>query len=61
MGLARTVPRHRYTTACVAAELTELLNDSRYTRRASDVARQVRQEDGVQTACDALEGLLSLQ
>jgi UDP:flavonoid glycosyltransferase YjiC (YdhE family) len=58
MGLAREIPRHRYTTACVAAELRELLDDSRYSHRASDVAKQVRQEDGVQTACDALEGLL---
>ena len=59
MGLARLVSRHRYTTICVAAELRELLDDSRYTHRASDVGKQVRQEDGVQTACDALEGLLS--
>lgn len=58
MGLARSVPRHRYTTTRVAAELRQLLDDSGYARRASDAGELVRQEDGVRTACDALEELL---
>jgi rhamnosyltransferase subunit B len=58
MGLARMVPRHLYRTARVAAELQQLLNDLHYTHRASDVGKQVRQEDGIQTACDALADLL---
>jgi rhamnosyltransferase subunit B len=59
MGFARSVSRHQYTTTRVAAELRKLLNDSRYTKRASDIGKQVRQEDGVRTACDAIEELLS--
>lgn len=58
LGIARTIPRHRYTPARVAAELHRLLDDPAYARRASALGAQVRQEDGVQVACDALSGLL---
>ena len=58
LGIARTIPRHRYTSARVAADLHHLLDNSAYTRRASAVREQMRQEDGVQVACDALSQLL---
>jgi UDP:flavonoid glycosyltransferase YjiC (YdhE family) len=58
LGIARTVPRNHYTPDRVAAELRELLDNPAYLQRASKVGEQVRQEDGVQTACDALEKLL---
>jgi UDP:flavonoid glycosyltransferase YjiC (YdhE family) len=58
LGIARTIPRQRYTPARVAAELHHLLDNPTYARRASTVAEQVRQEDGVRVACDALSGLL---
>ena len=58
LGIARTIARRRYTPARVAAELRRLLNDPRYTKRASMVGVQVRQEDGARVACDALSGLL---
>jgi UDP:flavonoid glycosyltransferase YjiC (YdhE family) len=58
LGIARTVARHRYTPARAAAELRELLDNPVYGRRASEVGEQVRKEDGVRAACDALEGLL---
>jgi UDP:flavonoid glycosyltransferase YjiC (YdhE family) len=58
LGIGRTIPRHCYTPARVAVELHRLLNDPRYTQRASAVSVQVRHEDGVQVACDALSGLL---
>ena len=58
LGIARTIPRHRYTPARVAAELDRLLNDPRYTHRASEVGVQVRQEDGARVACEAFSGLL---
>jgi len=57
-GISRTISRHRYTPARVAAELRRLLNDPAYERRAAEVGEQMRQEDGVQVACDALEGVL---
>jgi rhamnosyltransferase subunit B len=58
LGIARTIPRHRYTAGRVAAELRHLLADPACTRRSSEVGDQVRQEDGVRVACDALEELL---
>jgi rhamnosyltransferase subunit B len=57
-GISRTISRHRYTPALVAAELRRLLKNPAYGRRAAEVGEQMRQEDGVQVACDALEGVL---
>jgi rhamnosyltransferase subunit B len=54
LGISRTIPRHRYTPARVAAELRRLLDDPAYGRRASEVGEEIRQEDGVRVACDAL-------
>jgi UDP:flavonoid glycosyltransferase YjiC (YdhE family) len=54
LGISRTIPRHRYTPARAAAELRRLLDDPAYELRAAEVAEQVRQEDGVRIACDAL-------
>jgi rhamnosyltransferase subunit B len=59
LGVARTIAGHRTTTARLAAELGQLLEDPAYSRRAIEVGEQVRQEDGVRGACDALEQLLS--
>src|ERR1019366_7653591 len=54
LGIARSISRHRYNPARAAAELAHLLNNPAYSQRASEVAQQVRQEDGVRAACDAL-------
>src|SRR5262249_38968384 len=58
LGIARTISRHRYSPARAAAELRPLLDDPTYSRRAALVGEQVRQEDGVRTACDVLEEFL---
>ena len=58
LGISRTIPRHRYTPARVAAELRRLLVDPAYGRRASEIGEEIRQEDGVRFACDALGGML---
>jgi UDP:flavonoid glycosyltransferase YjiC (YdhE family) len=58
LGIARIVPAWRYTAVRAAAELRHLLDNPVYAQRASEVAEQVRQEDGVRAASDALEGLL---
>jgi UDP:flavonoid glycosyltransferase YjiC (YdhE family) len=58
LGIARTIARHRYTPARAAAELRHLLDNPLYGQRAAAVGEQVRQEDGVAAACDALERLL---
>jgi rhamnosyltransferase subunit B len=41
LGIARIVPRNRYTPARVAAELRRLLDDPRYAQRAAEVGEQV--------------------
>jgi rhamnosyltransferase subunit B len=60
LGIARTISRRRYTPDRVAAELRPLLGDLAYARRAREVADQVRQEDGVTAACNALSALLPM-
>jgi len=59
LGIARVLPRHRYTVSLVASELRQLLDDA-YRRRALAVSDQLRQEDGVRAACDAIEARLAL-
>jgi UDP:flavonoid glycosyltransferase YjiC (YdhE family) len=58
LGIARVLWPRRYTPARVAAELGRLLDDPAVCRRAGQVAEEVRREDGVKAACDALETLL---
>jgi rhamnosyltransferase subunit B len=58
LGIARIISRRRYTAARVATELRQLFDDPKYSRRAAEVGEQVRQENGVRVACDALLGVL---
>lgn len=58
LGVARTIPGHRYTAARATAELRRLLDDPSYSQRASEVSGRMRDEDGVRVACDALESML---
>ena len=58
LGVARTISGPRYSAARATTELRHLLDDSSFSQRASEVAQQVRQEDGVKVACDALEAFL---
>ncbi|MFI5386512.1 MAG: glycosyltransferase [Fimbriimonadales bacterium] len=58
LGIARTIPHARYAPARVLTELRRLLDDPAYSERASQVGRQIRQEDGVRFSCDALDELL---
>jgi rhamnosyltransferase subunit B len=58
LGIARTISRRRYSPARAAAELGHLLGNPAYSERASEVGEQIRREDGVRAACDALEELL---
>jgi UDP:flavonoid glycosyltransferase YjiC (YdhE family) len=55
LGIARRIPRSHYTPARAAAELGRLLDDPLYADRARAVGEQIRQENGVQLACDTLE------
>jgi len=58
LGIARTIPRHRYTPARATADLRQLLDNPAYSQRASEVGAELRQEDGVRAACDAMDLLL---
>lgn len=58
LGIARSVPRKKYSAARVVKELRLLLGDSRYTTAAAAVGDTVRQEDGVRAGCDAIERYL---
>jgi UDP:flavonoid glycosyltransferase YjiC (YdhE family) len=59
LGIGRMLPFHRYNPAQAVAELLPLLHDPGYALRAQEIAAKVRQENGVQAACDALEGVLA--
>ena len=57
LGVSRTIQKARYTPARAARALQTMLDAPAYAARAEQVAAQLRQEDGVKTACDALEAL----
>ncbi len=57
MRIARTIERRAYTPERVARELETVLGNPGYATQAERAAAQLRQEDGVRAACDALEAL----
>jgi MGT family glycosyltransferase len=57
MGVARVIQRSGYKPWRVARRVKAMLAEPEYAERAKQVAGQVAQEDGVRTACDALEAL----
>jgi UDP:flavonoid glycosyltransferase YjiC (YdhE family) len=57
LKVARVIRKGNYTPLRVARRLLAMLDDRRLARRAESVAKQLSREDGVRTACDALEGL----
>jgi UDP:flavonoid glycosyltransferase YjiC (YdhE family) len=57
LKVARVIQRGNYTPWRVARQLKAMLADSRLARQAESVARLLANEDGVRTACDALEEL----
>lgn len=59
LGVARSIPRERYTTARAIRALAPLLQEPGYAERAAAAAEKVRREDGVAAACDAIERLLA--
>jgi UDP:flavonoid glycosyltransferase YjiC (YdhE family) len=55
LGVARVIPRQRYSGARAAAEIERLLSDPTYAANATLVARRLAEENGVRAACDAIE------
>ena len=57
LGVARVIQRGNYKPWRVARRVRSLLADPEFEERARVVAEEVAREDGVKSACDALEGL----
>jgi rhamnosyltransferase subunit B len=57
LGVARVIQRSSYKPWRVARAVDAILSDAEYEQTAQSAARQLAQEDGVKTACDALEEL----
>jgi UDP:flavonoid glycosyltransferase YjiC (YdhE family) len=55
LGVARTIKRTEYNAVTAAAELKQLLNNPKYTEQATKVGQQIQLENGVKTACNAIE------
>jgi UDP:flavonoid glycosyltransferase YjiC (YdhE family) len=58
LGISRTIPRQRYAVERAANELQRVLENPTYARRAEEVSRRIRVEDGVGAAGAALEQML---
>jgi rhamnosyltransferase subunit B len=59
LGGAEVLYPRQYTAPRAARRLDDLIGESGYARRAGEIARRVRSEDGVSDACDAIEELLA--
>jgi UDP:flavonoid glycosyltransferase YjiC (YdhE family) len=57
LKVGRVIQRGKYTPWRVARKLKQMLTAPLLAERAQSVARQLAAEDGVRTACDALEEL----
>jgi UDP:flavonoid glycosyltransferase YjiC (YdhE family) len=57
-GIGRMLMPKRYNAANATPELRRLLDQPKYAQRAAEVGARVRAEDGVASACDAIERLL---
>lgn len=58
LGLGRSIPRRAYRAARAKRELESLLNEVSYAARASQLGELIAAEDGIGTACDAVEAAL---
>jgi rhamnosyltransferase subunit B len=57
LGVAKVIQKCDYAPEKVTRKVRAILDDPKLARRSAEVAEQLRNEDGVKTACDALEGL----
>ena len=55
LGTSRTLYRNDYLAPKIAGELSELLNQTRYARRAREVSEQLKRENGSVRASDLIE------
>jgi rhamnosyltransferase subunit B len=57
LGVARVIQRGNYTPLRAAPKLKAMMDEPSFAIRAAQVAEQLKHEDGVRSACDALEQL----
>ncbi len=57
LGVSRTIPRDRYTPPRVARVVSAVQVDGEMAALSNEIARQIQSEDGIRSACDALEAL----
>lgn len=57
LKVARVIQRENYTPVRVARKLKAMLEEPLFAERAAQVAEQLKNEDGIRSACDALEEL----
>jgi UDP:flavonoid glycosyltransferase YjiC (YdhE family) len=57
LGVARVIQRGNYLPVRVARKLKAMLEEPEFAARAMGVAERLKHEDGVASACDALEKL----
>jgi rhamnosyltransferase subunit B len=57
LGVAKIVQKAKYNPQKVTRKVRRILDDPELAQRSRAVAEQLRKEDGVKTACDALEQL----
>ncbi len=59
LGIARTISHSRFSAEQGAAELRQLLRNPTYMQRCEKIASELSRENGVGTACDAIESMLA--
>ena len=57
-GIGTSLARKRYSAEAASRALDRLISDTQYAARATHLAAQLQAEDGVTSACDAIEHLL---
>jgi rhamnosyltransferase subunit B len=57
LKVGRIIKRGEYTPLRVARKIRSILEEPKFARRAHSVAKKLEHEDGVRTACDALDEL----
>jgi rhamnosyltransferase subunit B len=58
LGVSETINRVDYKAEFVAEKLRKILNDESYKKNAVDAKRIIESENGIKTACNAIESIL---
>ncbi len=61
MGTGLTIARKKYSAERAAKTLHKLITDEAFTQRSAEAQKAMQAEDGLSSACNAIEALLTLQ